>query len=85
MQTVAMLNAAIQLAQQLGYQVRQDMLDGAGGGHCLIRGKKWLLLDVTQSHREQLGDVLDALRCEQHLPDTVPEEIAQRLRSPIAA
>jgi hypothetical protein len=42
-------------------------LEGAGGGHCLIRGKKWLLLDMTQTYREQLNDVLDALRAEPNL------------------
>jgi hypothetical protein len=62
MYTVEMLSESLELARQLGYQIREDQLEGAGGGHCLIRGHKWLLLDVTQSADDQLRDVLDAIR-----------------------
>ena len=62
MHTVEMLSEAIELARKLGYQIREDQLEGAGGGHCLIRGSKWLLLDITQSADERLHDVLDAVR-----------------------
>jgi hypothetical protein len=62
MYTVEMLSESLELARQLGYQIREDQLEGAGGGHCLIRGHKWLLLDITQSADDQLRDVLDALK-----------------------
>jgi Spy/CpxP family protein refolding chaperone len=62
MYTVEMLSESLELARQLGYQIREDQLEGAGGGHCLIRGHKWLLLDITQSADDQLRDVLDAIR-----------------------
>ena len=64
MHTAQLLSQAIDTARRLGFDVREDVLDGAGGGHCLIRGKKWLMLDVTQSYREQLSDVIDALQTE---------------------
>lgn len=64
MQAPALLAEAIEIARQLEYQIREEDLEGAGGGHCSFAGKKWLLLDVTQSAREQLDDVADALRCE---------------------
>ena len=67
MHTAQLLSQAIDAARRLGYEVREDSLEGAGGGHCLIRGKKWLLLDMTQTYREQLSDVLDALRVESEL------------------
>jgi len=67
MHTVQLLSQAIETARRAGYQIREESLDGAGGGHCLIRGKKCLLLDLTQTHREQLDDVLDALRSEPNL------------------
>jgi hypothetical protein len=54
----------MELARRLDYLVREEYLDGAGGGHCFFSGKKWLLLDVTQSPEEQLSDVVDALRTE---------------------
>jgi hypothetical protein len=64
MHTVAMLNEALDTARRLGYEVRQDWLGGDGGGHCLVRGRKWLLLDVAQSADEQLDIVAEALRGE---------------------
>jgi hypothetical protein len=59
-----LLAEALELARQLEYSIREEYLDGAGGGHCFFGGKKWLLLDVTQSPEEQLSDVADALRTE---------------------
>jgi len=64
MHTAQLLAQAIDTARRLGFDVREDALDGAGGGHCLSRGKKWLMIDVTQSYREQLSDVIDALQSE---------------------
>jgi len=64
MQTAKLLAEAIRAARQLEYTVREEYLEGAGGGHCTFGGKKWLLLDVTQSVAEQLTDVVDALRSE---------------------
>jgi hypothetical protein len=64
MHTVGLLAEATDLARQLEYTVREEYLEGAGGGHCSFGGKKWLLLDVTQSAEEQLNDVTDALRDE---------------------
>ncbi len=59
-----LLAEATELARRLDYTIREEYLDGAGGGHCYFGGKKWLLLDVTQSVEEQLSDVADALRAE---------------------
>ena len=64
MHAIGLLAEATDLARQLDYTVREEYLDGAGGGHCSFGGKKWLLLDVTQSSEEQLNDVADALRAE---------------------
>ena len=64
MHTVELLNEAVETARRLGYEVRQDWLGGNGGGHCLVRGRKWLLLDVAQSVDEQLHVVAEALRGE---------------------
>jgi hypothetical protein len=64
MHTVELLQEAVEAAKRLGYEVRQDWLGGDGGGHCLVRGRKWLLLDLAQSADEQLDVVADALRGE---------------------
>jgi len=60
----SLLTEAVAIAGQLGFHIREEPLEGAGGGHCLIRGQKWLLLDLTQSREEQLRDVLDAIQSE---------------------
>ena len=81
MHTVQLLSQAIDAARRLGYEIREDALEGAGGGHCLIRGKKWLLLDMTQSYRDQLSDVLDALRVEPELSNIeLHPALAERLK-----
>jgi len=88
MHTVEMLSQALELARRLGYQIREDHLEGAGGGHCLIRGRKWLLLDLTQSAEEQLRDVLDAVRGDARLYQVgVPPALADSLshERPLAA
>jgi hypothetical protein len=72
-----LLAEAMDVARRLGYQIREDDLDGAGGGHCSFHGKKWLLVDVTQDVDDQLRDVLDALRQE-------PEALAGNLSSRLA-
>ena len=75
MHVARLLAEAMELARQLQYTIREEYLDGAGGGHCYFSGKKWLLLDITQSPEEQLSDVSDALRAETglwRLPITPP-------------
>lgn len=62
MHTVELLELATAAAKQLGFKIREEWLDGSGGGDCLIRGQKWLFLDLSQSHDDQLDIVLEALR-----------------------
>ena len=80
MHRVEMLEKTIDIARTLGYQVRQDFLNGAGGGHCFVKGRKMVLLDLAQSHDEQLNDIADALRDEARLVDMeIAEERADFL------
>jgi hypothetical protein len=80
MHTVELLNEAVDTARRLGYEVRQDWLGGNGGGHCLVRGRKWLLLDVAQTVDEQLDVVTDALRGEAGANKAVRSpQLAERL------
>jgi len=86
MHTVAILNEALDTARRLGYEVRQDWLGGNGGGHCLVRGRKWLLLDVAQTADEQLEVVADALRGEDDADRAVRSpELAARIHLRAAA
>ena len=86
MHTVELLQEALDTARQLGFEVRQDWLGGDGGGHCLVRGRKWLLLDLAQPPDEQLDVVASALRSEFETTDLdISPELAQRLELSRAA
>ena len=80
MHTVELLQEALEAARQLGYEVRHDWLGGNGGGHCLVRGRKWLLLDLAQTPDEQLEVLAEALRGEIGATRAVRSpELAERL------
>ena len=86
MHTVELLQEALETARGLGYDVRQDWLGGDGGGHCLVRGRRMLLLDVAQTPDEQLDVVVDALRGESNTRSlTISHGLARRLATPAAA
>ncbi len=80
MHTTELLQEALETARRCGYEVRQDWLGGDGGGHCLVRGRKWLLLDLAQSTAEQLEIVATALRAEPSVASIdVSAELADRI------
>ncbi len=86
MHTAQLLSMALDIVRGSGFHVREEPLDGAGGGHCLIRGQKWLLLDLTQTQQEQLDDVLDAIRSQPQIElSKVPRELVDSLKSAKAA
>ena len=64
MHTVELLEAAIALAEQVGYRVRQEWLDGSGGGDCEIRGRKLVFLDLAVGPLDQLELLVEVLRRE---------------------
>jgi len=80
MHTVEMLEAALALARQLGYRVREEWLEGHGGGGCEIHGRKWIFLDLALSADEQLDQVLDTLRADPAVATaTVSDEVRRLL------
>ena len=62
MHTVEILDEAIQVAERLGYQVRQEWLGGTGGGACEFGGRRWIFVDLALNALEQLEQIADALR-----------------------
>jgi hypothetical protein len=83
MHTVEILGYCLDVARRLGYEIRQDWLDGNGGGGCVLRGRKILFLDLAQNPSEQLDQVLETLRLDpdtrlQPMPDVVRDLIAVR-------
>jgi hypothetical protein len=86
MHTVELLNEAVETARRLGYEVRQDWLGGNGGGHCLVRGRKWILLDIAQTADERLDVVADALASESGIKQAVRSpELVERINLRSAA
>ncbi len=51
----------LEVAQQLGYQVRYDYFGGTGGGVCQYGGKKWLFIDLALTVQDQMDVVFSAL------------------------
>ena len=64
MHTVVLLAHAVNLVERLGYQIRQEWLDGHSGGRCEIHGRKVLFLDLSTSPHEQMEIVLHILNGE---------------------
>ncbi len=60
MHTVDLLDRALRTVETLGYQVRQDWLDGAEAA-CEIKGQKWLFLDLASSPLDKLHVVAEVL------------------------
>ena len=80
MHSVGLREQAIQVARRLGYDIRQDWLGGEGSGHCLVRGRKILLLDLAQSPEGQFSAIRDALHGEIQLANvTMTEQLADWL------
>ncbi|MCH2126585.1 MAG: hypothetical protein MK165_17470 [Pirellulaceae bacterium] len=71
MRTVECLEEYLRVAEQRGYEIRQEWLDGNGGGVCEFGGKKWLFVDLALSTVEQLAQVSEALEADADLTSRV--------------
>ena len=76
MHTVDLYEIAKQLAESLGYEVREENLGGVGGGACEVAGRKCLFVDVTLGVVERLDQVTDVLQADPAIyVATVPPEL----------
>jgi len=81
MHTVVLLAHALNLAERLGYVVRQEWLDGNGGGGCELRGRRYLFIDLAASPEDQFDLVLRVLRSEPRAAElSMPQELRNVLR-----
>lgn len=62
MHTVELLDEACEVAESLGYKIRQEWLGGTGGGACEFSGQKWIFIDLALNAIEQLDQVAGGLR-----------------------
>lgn len=68
MHTVQRLHYCLQIAEQLGYSIRQENLGGVPGGACEYGGRKWIFLDVAHNAIEQLEQIRGILWEDPQLP-----------------
>ncbi|QDV24995.1 hypothetical protein [Aureliella helgolandensis] len=65
MHSVDVLEEALELARQSGFEVRHEWLGEATGGACRIGSRRLLFVDLSLTADEQLQQVVTALRaCE---------------------
>ena len=62
MHSVQRMEAAIALAQQIGWNIRYEYLGEVGGGACQIAGKKWIFIDLALTPYEQFEQVIETLK-----------------------
>ena len=66
MRTLELLDYLTELARRLGYEIREEWLDGQGGGACQIKGQKILFVDQSLPPSERVDQVARSLRdCDQ--------------------
>ena len=80
MHNVELLERALHVARQLGFQVREEYVGDIDGGSCVVHGQKMLFLDPQLSIPDRLVIVCEALAAEEQLDrSNLPDELAQRL------
>ncbi len=55
------LNSFINLAQDMGFEIRHEILNGVGAGVCEIKGKRCLFLDLSCRPADQLEAIRETL------------------------
>ena len=58
---ISRLNRFIEQARKMGYEIRQEMLDGQGAAVCQVKGKPCLFLDLSSGPAEQLEAIKNTL------------------------
>jgi hypothetical protein len=62
MRTLELLDYLIELARRLGFEIREEWLDGQGGGACEIKGLKILFVDQSLPPADRVDQVARSLR-----------------------
>jgi hypothetical protein len=85
MNSVELLEEAMDAARRVGFDVREEWFGGSGGGACVVRGKKLLLLDLNLGPRDRLLQVVEALRVDPQTADIIMTTALRRLVTTPAA
>ena len=66
MRTLELLDYLTELARRLGFEIREEWLDGHGGGACQIKGQKILFVDQSLPPSDRIDQVARSLKgCEE--------------------
>ncbi len=79
MHTVDLREQALDLAQRLGYRIREEWLGGSGGGQCDFAGQRWIFVDLALNAAEQLEQVAAALRSDPAINEFPQPPVLRRL------
>src|SRR5262249_34569582 len=80
MHTVDLLDEALAAARQAGFRIGEEWRGGEGGGSCLLKGQKWIFVDLALDTAERLDLVTAALSTD---PAAVQLALSDALRSRI--
>jgi hypothetical protein len=62
MRTIELLDYLVDLARRMGYEIREEWLDGTGGGACELKGKRILFVDQSLPPSERIEQISHSLR-----------------------
>ena len=86
MHAIEVLELATEVAERLGYHIRQEYLAGSGGGACEFGGKKWIFVDLALNTVEQIEQVIEALEADPDIHQTeLPAPLTRLLSARRAA
>ena len=63
----AQLNTLLELARDIGFEIRKENLSGAGGRSLCVDGRKCLQLDISADVQQQIATVTQALEADPQL------------------
>jgi hypothetical protein len=80
--TLGLFHEALQLARDLGYEVREEPLGDLPGGRCTVNGVTHVLLNLERPVAERLDRLLVALVPDPRLPHEPKSRLLEaRLRA----
>ena len=83
--TLGLLQEALQLAQDLGYRVREEPLGDLPGGPCTVAGAKHVLLNLEHSVANRLDTLLRSLAADPRLAAEPKSRLLEARLAAIAA
>jgi hypothetical protein len=67
MRTLELLDYLIELARRLGFEIREEWLDGIGGGACVVKGQRILFVDQSLPPADRVQQIAQSLRSSEEL------------------